>query len=110
MTQQYMVGEFSAFLGELPPVPDELLGSALQTLRREVEESPVWSLHLLTQRALALTEAISWVTLEQGDMQRFCRGVDTAVAFRHFVASANLLWYQGTQVCGELAGGWRRFG
>lgn len=91
MTQQYIVGEFSAFLGDLAPVPDELLGSALQTLRCEVETSPVSRLHLLTQQALVLTGAISWKTLQEGDMRRFCREVDTAVAFRQFVASANLL-------------------
>ena len=92
VTQQYIVGEFSALLGELSAVPyDEPLGRALQALRHEVEACAASRLHLLTPRALALTAAISWVTFEEGDMERFCRSVDTAVGFRHFVASANLL-------------------
>ncbi len=34
MTAQYIVGEFSALLGDLLPVPDEGLCGALDELRR----------------------------------------------------------------------------
>jgi hypothetical protein len=91
MTVQYIVGEFSAFLGDLLPVPDEVLSGALHDLRREVEASPVARLHALAGRAISLTDAICWVTLERGDMTRFCRDVETAVALRQFTISAKLL-------------------
>ncbi len=41
MTTQYIVGEFSALLGDLLPVPDDLLCGALRDLQHEVEASPV---------------------------------------------------------------------
>ncbi len=37
MTRQYIVGEFSALLGDLLPVPDDVLCGALLDLQREVE-------------------------------------------------------------------------
>ncbi len=91
MTTRYIVGEFSALLGDLLPVSDEGLGGALYDLRREVEESPAWGLHILASRATRLTDVICWVTLERGDMSRFCRDVETAVALRQFTISAKLL-------------------
>jgi len=92
MTLQYIVGEFSALLGDLMPVPDEGLRGALYDLRREVEESPVSRLHALARRATRLTDVICWVTLERGDMTRFCRDVETAVALRQFTICAKLLF------------------
>jgi len=91
MTVQYIVGEFSALLGDLLPIPDEVLCGALYDLRREVEESPVSRLHMLARRAIRLTDMICWVTLERGDMTGFCRDVETAVALRQFTISAKLL-------------------
>ncbi len=91
MTAQYIVGEFSALLGDLLPVPDERLCGALYDLRREVEESPVSRLHLLARRATRLTDVICWVTRERGDTTRFCRDAETAVALRQFTISAKLL-------------------
>ncbi|TMD04190.1 MAG: hypothetical protein E6J01_13815 [Chloroflexi bacterium] len=89
MTRQ--VGEFSALLGDLLPVPDDLLCGALRDLQREVEASPVSRLHVLARRAISLTDVVCWVTLERGNMMRFCRDVDTAVALRQFTVSAKLL-------------------
>lgn len=91
MTVQYIVGEFSAILGDLLPVSDEVLSRALHDLRREVEASPVARLHALAGPAISLTDAICWVTLERGDMTRFCRDVETAVALRQFTVCAKLL-------------------
>ncbi len=91
MTVRYIAGEFSALLGDLLPVPDEVLCGALYDLRREVEESPVSRLHILARRATRLTDVICWVTLERGDMTRFCHDVETAVALRLFTICAKLL-------------------
>ncbi|HYM50864.1 MAG TPA: hypothetical protein VET65_09890 [Candidatus Limnocylindrales bacterium] len=91
MTKQYLVGELSSLLACLLPVPDESLGNALRDLRREVEAGPVSSLPPLARQAVTLTDLICWVTLERGDVARFCRDVDTAVALREFALSADLL-------------------
>jgi hypothetical protein len=91
MTVQYIAGEFSALLGDLLPVPDEGLSGALQDLRREVEDSPVSRLDMLVGRATRLTDVICWVTLERGEMTRFCRDVETAIALRQFTICAKLL-------------------
>jgi hypothetical protein len=90
MTQQYIVGELSALLAGLQPAPDEL-GEAVSNLRHEVEFGPLPKLSVLAREALALTDMICWVTLEQGDVSGFRRYADTAVALREFTASANLL-------------------
>lgn len=89
MTTRYIVGEFSALLGDLLPVPDDLLCSALRDLQREVEASPVSKLHVLARRAISLTDVICWVTLERGNMTRFCRDVETAVALRESRSALN---------------------
>ena len=91
MTQQYLVGEFSALLAELESVPDELLGRAVDDLRREVERGPLPMLPRLALRAMTLTDLICRVALERGDVSGFRRYADTAVALREFAASANLL-------------------
>ncbi len=91
MTQQYIVGEFSALLAGLQPVTGELLGEAVGDLRHEVEFGPLPMLPRLAREAMTLTDMICWVALEQGDMSGFRRYADAAVALREFTASANLL-------------------
>jgi hypothetical protein len=90
MTQQYIVGELSALLAGLQPAPDAL-GEAVGNLRHEVEFGPLPKLSVLAREAVALTDMICWVALEQGDVSGFRRYADTAVALREFTASANLL-------------------
>ncbi len=90
MTQQHIVGEFSALLAGLPPAP-ELLGDALGELRHEVEFSPLPMLPRLAQKALDLTDAICRTALEQGDADLFYRYVAAAIAFREFGVGADLL-------------------
>jgi hypothetical protein len=91
LTQQYIVGEFSSLLEELQPVPSARLGNALNDLRRDVELGSLPMLPRLAQEAMTLTDAICWVSLEQGDLNGFSRYVSTAVALREFTVSANLL-------------------
>ena len=91
MTTQYIVGEFSALLGDLLPVPDDLLCGALRDLDTGLASTSRCRLHVLARRAISLTDVVCWVTLERGNMTRFCRDVDTAVALRQFTVSAKLL-------------------
>ena len=41
MTQQYIIGQFSALLGDLQPGVGECLAAAVHDLRREVESCPL---------------------------------------------------------------------
>jgi hypothetical protein len=91
MTQQYILGEFSALLAELQPVNGELLGEAVCNLRHEIEFGPLPMLPRLAREAMTLTDMICWVALEQGDVSSFRRYADAAIALREFTASANLL-------------------
>ena len=91
MTQQYIVGEFSALLAGLQPVTGELLGEAVGDLRHEVEFGPLPMLPRLAREAMTLTDMICSVALEQGDLSGFSRYVAAAVALREFTVSANLL-------------------
>ena len=91
MTQQYIVGEFSALLAELQPVNDELLDEALRNLRHEIEFGPLPMLPRLAREAMTLIDMICWLALEQGEVSGFRRDADTAIALREFTASANLL-------------------
>ncbi|MGH3085568.1 MAG: hypothetical protein ACRDNP_16200, partial [Gaiellaceae bacterium] len=60
MTQQYIVGELSALLAGLQPVPDAL-GEAVGNLRHEVEFGPLPMLPRLAREAMTLTDMICWV-------------------------------------------------
>ena len=91
MTQQYIVGEFSSLLGRLQPVPSARLGNALNDLRQDVELGSLPMLPRLAQEAMAFTDVICWVALEEGDLNGFSRYASTAVALREFTVSANLL-------------------
>jgi hypothetical protein len=90
MTQEYIVGELSALLGELQPPPGEWLG-AVNRLRGEVESSPVPQLPELAREALQLTDTICWAALERGDVRGFYGCATTAGALRDFADNARLL-------------------
>jgi hypothetical protein len=91
MTREYIVGELSALLAELEPAPTTPLNDAVRNLRHEVEFSPLPTLPRLTQEALDLTDSICRAALEQGDANRFCRYVGTAIPLRDFAVGASLL-------------------
>jgi hypothetical protein len=91
VTQQYIVGKFSALLGGLEPTAREPLGDVVGKLRREVECSALTLLPQLAREALKLTDVVCWCTLDRGDVHGFCRCAETARALREFSASANLL-------------------
>jgi hypothetical protein len=53
MTQQYIIGQFSALLGDLQPPPGECLEETVHDLRREVESCPLARLPKLAHEAIA---------------------------------------------------------
>ena len=91
MTQQYLIGQFSVFLGELQPPPGEAMADAVRDLRREVETSSLQMLPELAREAMRLTDVICWGALERGDPRGFCRYADAAVALGEFADSAGFI-------------------
>ena len=89
MTQQYLVGQFSALLGDLERTAAEWQ-PAVHRLRRDVESSPVAMLPELADKATELTDAICWAALQQGDATRFCSSAKVAAALGEFIDSAGL--------------------
>jgi len=92
MTQQYLVGEFSALLGDLERTAAEWQ-PAVHGLRREVESSPVAMLPELADEATELIDTICWAALERGDVTRFCSCAKGATALGEFIDNAGLLRY-----------------
>jgi hypothetical protein len=90
MTQQYIVGQFSALLGELEPSLGEW-SAAVRHLRREVESSPLRQLPELARKGLQLTDAMCWAALEHGDVGGFYRSATAAGALWDFTRNARLL-------------------
>jgi hypothetical protein len=90
VTQQYIVGEFSALLGDLQRIPGGEL-AAVRELRREVESSPLQILPRLAREAMNLTDMICLAALEQGDVSGFRDCARTAVALGEFTDNARLL-------------------
>ena len=91
MTQQYIIGQFSALLEDLQPAPGEALALAIHDLRRQVESSPLAALPALAHEAMSLTDVVCWSALERGDPNGFCRYAKAAFALGEFADSAGLL-------------------
>jgi hypothetical protein len=91
VTQQYIIGEFSALLAGLEPTAEERLGEVIGNLRREVEVSPLPLLPHLARQALSITDKVCWLALDQGDVRSFCGYAERASALREFAVTANLL-------------------
>jgi hypothetical protein len=90
VTQQYLIGQFSALLENLQPPPGEWLASAVRDLRREVERSSPQMLPELAHEAMDLTDVICWAALERGDCNGFRRYAKAAVALGEFTDCAGL--------------------
>lgn len=91
VTQQYLIGEFSALLEELQPSPGDCLAAAVHDLRREVECSSLKMLPQLAREAMGLSDVICWTALERGDAAGFYRYAKAAVALGDFTDAAGLL-------------------
>jgi hypothetical protein len=92
MTQQYLVGEFSALLGDLERTA-AAWQPAVHGLRREVESSPVAMLPEFADKATELIDTICWAALHRGDVTRFCGCAKAAAALGEFIDSAGFLRY-----------------
>jgi hypothetical protein len=90
MTQQYLVGEFSASLGDLERTAAEWQ-PAVHGLRREVESSPVSMLPEFADKATELIDTICWAALQRGDVTQFCSCAKAAAALGEFIDSAGFL-------------------
>lgn len=90
LTQQYLIGQFSALLEELQPPPGECLAEAVYDLRLQVESSPLPMLPRLAGVAMGLTDMICWDALERGDRDGFSRYAEAAVALAQFTDCAGL--------------------
>jgi hypothetical protein len=91
LTQQYIVGELSSLLAGLEPAQEEHLHDVLDSLRYQVERSPLFMLPKLAHDALDLTDLVCRSALEHGDADAFCRSVAAAAALRDFAVAAGLL-------------------
>ena len=90
MTQQYLIGQFSALLEELQHPAEDRLAAAVRDLRREVESRPPWGLPELAHEAMDLSDTLCWDTLERGDSTGFGRYARAAAALGQFTDSARL--------------------
>jgi hypothetical protein len=90
MTQQYLLGQFSALLGDLERTVAEWQ-PAVHDLRREVEFSPLAMLPELADKVMALTDAICWAARQRGDVTRFRSCAKAAAELGEFIDSAGRL-------------------
>lgn len=91
MTQQYIVGELSALLGELEPAAEDSLRETAGSLRHQVECSSFSMLPQLAEDALELTDLICGSAQDHGDADAYRRSVTAGTALRDFAVAADLL-------------------
>lgn len=91
MTEQYLIGQFSALLEGLQPPAGERLADAVRKLRRDVESCPPWMLPGLAHEAIELSDIVCWDALERGDSDGFGRYSTAAAALGDFTDSAGLI-------------------
>jgi hypothetical protein len=91
VTQQYLIGQFSALLEGLQPPAGERLADIVRDLRLEVESSPPWMLPELAHEAMDLSDTMCWDALERGDNIGFGRYARAAVALGDFADSAGMM-------------------
>jgi hypothetical protein len=92
MTQEYLVGELSARLGQLQAVARHTaVRDDVACLRRQVEDGPVAWLPAELARALALADRMCWDSLSRGDAVAFDRQAALCADLRLFGACARLV-------------------
>jgi hypothetical protein len=92
MTQQYLAGELSLLLARLQAVAtDQASARHIARLRREAEAGPLTALSSLMVRALALTDALCWQSLQRGDTAAFTRQSTICAELWNFGVCAGLL-------------------
>ncbi len=92
MTQQYLAGELSLLLAQLPAVATSrgALGAAVN-LRHRAETVPVSTLSLVVLRALELADGLCWESLQRGDLAAFTRQATLAAEIHEFGVCASLI-------------------
>lgn len=93
MTRQYLVGELSELLGllEASVPPGSALSVPIVSLRREAEQLAPAELTGVTQRAMALANALCWRALSCGDATAFARRAAITAGLYEFGVCAGLL-------------------
>jgi hypothetical protein len=91
MTQQYMIGEFSARLEQLQAVAVRGATADVACLRHEVENSGLSALAPAAVRAIELADTMCWSSLARGDIAAFARQAAVAADLRLFGVCARLL-------------------
>ena len=92
MTRHYLIGEFSAVLGELQEeVTSPASAPDVARLRREVEAAPPTALGSRATRALELIDRLCRESLDQGDATAFTRLAGIGAELRTFGVCAGLL-------------------
>lgn len=91
MTQQYLIGEFAARLGQLEAVAAKGAARDVACLRREVENGAPNALPPAAARAMELADSICWQSLARGDVAAFARQAAVSADLQLFSVCARLL-------------------
>jgi hypothetical protein len=92
MTQQYLGGELSLLLARLQDATrDQPYARDIAYLRREAEAGPIAALRAVVVRALALTDALCWDSLQRGETAGFTSQATISAEIYDFGDCAGLL-------------------
>jgi len=92
MTQQYLAGELSLLLAQLPPVATN--GASIEAaahLRHAAETVPVAALAFVVEGALDLIDGLCWESLHRGDIAAFDHQAALGAELHEFGVCASLL-------------------
>jgi hypothetical protein len=92
MTQQYLAGELSLRLAQLPALATNRVAlDAAVHLRHLAETLPVATLTGVVERALELIDGLCWESLGRGDITAFIQQAALGAELHEFGVSASLL-------------------
>jgi hypothetical protein len=92
MTQQYLAGELSLLLAQLPPVVTNHASlEAAVHLRHTAETVPIAELTCVIVRALELIDGLCWESLHRGDIAAFDHQAALGAELHEFGVCASLL-------------------
>lgn len=88
MTQEYVIGELSSFIGDLQRISGD---RQLRNLRRRAECSSIAVLPLVAVEALDRADFLCWCSLARGEMDSFLRETEVAARLYEFALCAGLM-------------------
>jgi len=92
MTQQYLFGELSLLLARLQDATNDQASTRdIARLRREAETTPLAALRTVVMRALALSDALCWDSLQRGETTMFSRQATISAELYDFGDCSGLL-------------------